>query len=70
MATVDEVLQAALSLNEQQRQLVADLMWGSVDVASPLLQDDEQHAAITAELRQAWHEYQAGNEVAHIPGAS
>ncbi len=64
MATVDEVLQAAMSLNDQQRQLVADLLWGSVDVASPLHHDDEERAAITAELRQAWDDYQSGVEIA------
>lgn len=65
MASVDEILEAALALDEQQRQLVADLLWGSVDATSHLPHDDAQRAEITAELRETWNAYQSGHEAAH-----
>ena len=60
MATVEEVLQAALTLGEEDRELVAELIWGSVHADAPLRFSDEERAAVTEELRQAEAEFKSG----------
>jgi putative addiction module component (TIGR02574 family) len=64
MATVDEVLQAALTLDEAEREVVAELIWASVPADAPLRLEENERAAIAEELRRNWADFEAGSETA------
>jgi putative addiction module component (TIGR02574 family) len=62
MATVDEVMQAAMTLTENQRLLVAELLWGSIPSDSPLQLEPSDEAALNQQFLDSWQDYQAGRD--------